>query len=203
MGPETSLDIALRPVTTYKDVNSVVGQLLEVARQQLRLKLGVPEAMGLSLAEVAENTIDHAQTATPGIVCAQTYKKVNEVEFAIVDCGVGILASASAVPALVGASDREAIEWALTLGATSKPGPHTGYGLFMTKRMIESNKGTMWVYSGGGMARITHSGVQLMSVSSWPGTVVTLRFNTSRAISVQEVLEQDFGVEAESEQLWG
>lgn len=193
----------LSRVMSHREVDSVVPHLLEVAHKQLRLRAGVPEAMGLSLSEVAENSVDHAQTATPGIVCAQTYRKGREVEFAIVDTGIGILASASALPGWGDTTDRGAIQWAISQGTTSKPGPHTGYGLFMARRMIESNEGTMWVYSGRSAARITHRGVDLRATSPWPGTIVTLRFRTDRAISVKEVLEQDFGSEDATESVWG
>ena len=193
----------LRRIDDLDGVQTVVPELLAIAEAQLQLEPGVFDAMQLSLSEVAENTVAHAQTGRPGIVCAQTYGKLREVEFAIVDAGIGILASATRVPDLAQASDAEAIGWAIKLGTTSKTGPHTGYGLFMTRRMIENNRGTMWVYSGSGLVRIRRGKVAPLGANPWRGTIVTLRFRTDRAISVKEVLEQDFGSEDDTGTLWG
>jgi len=114
-----------------------------------------------------------------------------------------ILGSANGVTDLRSATHEDAIRWAINRGNTSKPVEHTGIGLFMARRMIENNSGSMWIYSGEAIVSVTARSVDAAGASGWPGTVVVLRFRTDQPVDVRNVLERDFGSEAEGGQLWG
>ena len=201
---DRSLELCeLRRVSHQDQVTDVVQQLIGIASSQLALGDGVADAMRLSLSEVLENVLAHAQSPMPGYVCAQTYRKARRVEFAIVDTGIGILGSARHLPDLAGATFEDAIRWAINRGNTSKPEKHTGIGLFMARRMIEDNRGTMWVYSGEVVVKVSRGKVDPWGASGWRGTIVTLTFRTDRAINVRSVLEKDFGSDDENDLFWG
>ena len=193
----------LRRLSHQSEVTPIVEHLIGIASSQLDLGAGVADAINLSLGEVLENVPAHAQSPTPGYVCAQTYRRSRRVEFAIVDTGIGILGSARDVADLRGATHADAIGWAINRGSTSKPGPHSGIGLFMARRMIQDNRGTMWVYSGEAAVKVSRDKVEPTGASGWPGTIVTLTFRTDRPINVESVLEKDFGPADENELVWG
>ena len=91
-------------------------------------------------------------------MCAQYYKKSNTIRIGIIDRGVGILNTISALHKAK--TDLEAIRLALTpgiTGTTKRIGGtdyNAGAGLFFIKSIATVNKDFFVIYSGNGMYKL-------------------------------------------------
>lgn len=105
-------------------------------------------AVLVCLSEVSENVIHHAN-AIRGFGAAQGWRKNSEFEIGIVDLGRGIRASLTANPAYADiADDASAISTALGPRVTSTPERNSGIGLYITRRLLAANGGSLLVRSG-------------------------------------------------------
>ena len=187
-------------VGTAEDCSKVADQLRRVLTKQVALTDVVLNNVTYCVLELLENVIHHAQSSTNGVACAQAYPKSHAVELAIVDCGIGVRASLAKNPehAPRARSDADAILLALQKGVTSTPERNTGEGLFFVAELM-TEAGRMRVQSGEAMLAVSRrAGMVTKPAPAWPGTLVGLRFEPKRAVSISEIFGRFTRLDEES-----
>lgn len=148
-------------------------------------------SLDVCLIELTENVYFHASTDTGGFAAAQTFKNSQEIEIAIVDLGVGIAKSLSANPkhAEDAADDISAINTAIMPLVTATPERNSGYGLALTRLLLELNDGRLIVWSGEGKVQLGEKSYE-KTVDHLPGTLVALRLHTDRPFDIATAYER-------------
>ncbi len=147
-------------------------------------------AVLVCLTEVTENVIHHA-AADHGFGAAQGWRKSNEFEIGIVDLGRGVRASLTTNPDYADiAGDASAIATALMPRVTATPERNSGIGLYITRRLLAANGGSLLVRSGYGAVYSGSSEEVRTEPEFLPGTLVSLRARTDRPLDINAVYEQ-------------
>lgn len=153
-------------------------------------------SLGIATSELLDNCFAHAGPADGlhGLACAQTWKGSQLAQIAIADRGMGIRASLEAAETeevRSRAASSNVCDLATELGVTSKPSNgHAGYGLALTRQLLERNGGTLVVVSGKewfiASAGATQSGTDGVN---WPGTLIVFELNTAKPLSSRAVYD--------------
>jgi signal transduction histidine kinase len=207
---EVQQRLPLQQLHPLSDTDEPAARLKGIILNQLpQEKVTGPlgSALFITLAELLENFARHSESGRVGWVCAQYYRgrtyretmrvkprtREDAIEIAIADTGVGIAKSLSAVD-----EHRRAIadganpcELAAELGVTGKPGIHTGYGLYIAKRLCERNGGIFKLASGTHWFKSDRGRSECGTLSSpWPGTFVALRLSLQQDLDVNKIYEE-------------
>lgn len=171
----------------------ITDHLCKVLESDGSLSESAVNSVHFCLSETTENVCHHAESPIHGVACAQYHNKSNAVELAIVDCGIGIRNSLSknAKYASDVESEGDALRLAIARGVTSRPYRHSGDGLFFVAELL-TRAGRMVLHSGGARLTISRSHVwpMIQDAPVWPGTIVGLRFERRKGISISEVFRR-------------
>lgn len=146
--------IPLKQITNSEKLTEFITDVVPL----LHLSSKHAEPIRYILSELMRNVFEHANSKIGVIMCAQYYKKSNTIRIGIVDRGVGILKTISALHRTK--TDLEAIRLALTpgiTGTTKRIGGtdyNAGAGLFFIKSIATVNKDFFVIYSGNSMYKL-------------------------------------------------
>jgi hypothetical protein len=148
-------------------------------------------SLEVCLGELTENVFYHAEAPIGGFAAAQTFRKSQEIELAIVDLGRGIAASLSANPDFADQFDDDisAINTAIKPTVTATPERNSGYGLSLTRLLLEINDGRLIVWSGEGRVEFGEKPAE-KKVDRLPGTLIVLRLHTDRPFDLQTAYQR-------------
>lgn len=164
----------------------VAKALTDVIREKVETDAVTGNSLEVCLGELTENVYFHAESDGGGFAAAQTFRESQEIELAIVDLGRGIHASLSANPNfadLVG-DDLSAINMAIKPTVTATPERNSGYGLSLTRLLLEINDGRLIVWSGEGKVEFGEKPTE-RKAERVPGTIVVLRLHTDRPFDLK------------------
>ena len=182
-----------QPLLHFKDQQDypvAASQLTEFLVEQATTDRLARASLRITLDEIAENVVHHADTPVGGFAAAQRWTRSNEVEIAVVDLGVGVRASLRKNPQHADVvSDVDAIARALQPRVTSTPERNAGIGLFITKLLLEANGGLLVVRSGYGLVQSGATQATSLEENVLPGTLVVLRARTDRPLDINSVYE--------------
>lgn len=169
----------------------VAGALAKAVQEEVATDKLTAAALDICLTELAENVYFHADTSHGGFAAAQTFKNSKEIEVAIVDLGIGIAASLGENPdhASEAADDITAIKAAVRPLVTATPERNSGYGLALTRFLLEINDGRLIVWSRKGMVQFGEKHVE-KRIEDLPGTIVALRLHTDRPFDIARAYER-------------
>lgn len=152
------------------------------------------DAVMTSMMEIMGNCFAHARVNDPlkAVVCAQSWPQGNLAQIAIADCGIGVrdslLENAEHKATL---ETENSCEFATRLGVTSKPQlGHAGYGLALTRQLLERAGGRLIVVSGNEWMQTR--GLRLSTGTAtqpWTGTVAVLEWRTKSPLRLKDVYE--------------
>lgn len=159
-----------------------------------------------SFQEIVRNVLEHSNSKIIAY-CAQYYRKKDEVEIAIADCGQGLRKTLSRNPKLVEISEAESLEYALVPGVSgtvykeakkyyAEPIVNAGLGLYTLYRLC--NEGGEFVIGSGRLALHKRSACKHRILDAiFPGTIVGLRFplKTTRELNT---LQNRYNAEAQT-----
>lgn len=150
------------------------------------------DAIQVSMMEVIENCFAHAgiEGGLRGLVCAQSWPEGNLAQIAIADCGVGIRDSLAENAQLRELIDQQnSCEVATRFGITSKPQlGHAGYGLALTRQLLEHAGGRLIVVSGSEWMQARNMRCSTGTCQSpWKGTMVVLEWKTTVPLNLKAV----------------
>jgi anti-sigma regulatory factor (Ser/Thr protein kinase) len=151
-------------------------------------------AIGTMLRELIGNCYAHTSVSdgVHGIICAQVWTLGGRAQIAIADNGIGIRRSLGDNPLL---SSRLATENSCQLateyGVTGKPGRgHSGYGLTVARKLLEQNKGTLFVRSlDEGFALAEGKIRTYKMLRPWPGTLLVIEWDLKNEMNIREVYD--------------
>lgn len=132
-----------------------------------------------SIFEIYNNAAEHAESSLGVFTCGQYYPRKERLDFSIADLGLGIRRRILQSCRLA-FEPEEAINWAAS-GNTTRTGPRPGgLGLKLLREFIALNKGCLLIVSDAGYWRQRGDQVKTQRFSRpFPGTVVTMEFNTA------------------------
>jgi hypothetical protein len=181
------------------EATDVARELTAALEERGKLDATARSAIFTCLGELSFNVPHHAVSPTGGVAAAQSYPQRHRFEATIVDLGIGIRASLSQNATYASIeSDVSAIERALELGVTSKPGSegltrHSGYGLSVTEHLLQKNGGRLIVRSGHGEVHVGAEPRVEESEVDFPGTLVVMEAWTNAPLDVSVVYQELLG----------
>lgn len=141
------------------------------------------------LGELLSNFWSHATKDSGTVMVAYCKKEYFEVCFA--DNGNGIISTLRECKNKYNnLSDMEILKKSLEKGVTSKPNSnHMGLGLFLIQNICKYNKGILKIISEGCSLDIINTKEKLRKTSYWRGTIVYLKLNLEKIITLCEMPE--------------
>ncbi len=151
-------------------------------------------AIRTCLDELLDNVLHHADTAMGGFAAARGWRKPPRFEVAIADLGIGVRRSLTKNPEYASvADDMAALAKAVQLGVTSTPDRNSGYGLAVTRGLLDRNHGLLVIKSGWAELWLGSEEEAVGADAPFPGTFVGLRARTNRPFNVTEVYRSLLG----------
>ncbi|HEX4838342.1 MAG TPA: hypothetical protein VFV03_07465 [Solirubrobacteraceae bacterium] len=182
-----------RPCLMFSDDSDywkVSKTLAEALNESCKTDEIARSAVLVCLSEVSENVVHHAE-AEHGFGAAQGWNKTSQFEIGIVDLGRGVRASLTANPDYADIEDdASAISTALDARVTSTPDRNSGIGLYITRRLLAANGGSLLVRSGYGAVYSGSTDEVRTEAEFMPGTLVALRARTDRPLDINAVYQQ-------------
>ena len=139
----------------------------------------VHEKISESIQEMFINAIYHSRTEFI-YTCGQFHPARHELNFTIVDTGIGFAKRIEESLDIPNISSKDAIMWAITDGNTSKKDVSGGLGLAILKEFITINKGKMQIISGNAFYELSNN-IEKISILHYffDGSVISMNFNTN------------------------
>jgi anti-sigma regulatory factor (Ser/Thr protein kinase) len=192
---EHDCSTSLIPVQAIRDVEDIdeVSKAFEVIADN-HYEDGESNDFGTVISELLDNCYRHAERSEElfGLACVQAWQGGNKGQLCIADTGIGIRNALSSNADYSGRLVREnACEMAVEYGVSGKLGEdHSGYGLALTKGVIELNQGNMLLISGNECFQ-SEAGVSeaFTLESQWNGTLIILEWNLDQPLDSKPVYE--------------
>lgn len=133
-----------------------------------------------SISEIFINAILHSQTQMGIFSCGQFYPTKNQLDFTVVDLGIGMRENIKDLRGL-DLSPEKAIVWATEGNSTTKRGRLPGgLGLKLLCEFIDLNEGSIKIVSDAGYWKRENQRIFTKSLSNpFPGTIVSIEINTA------------------------
>ncbi len=110
------------------------------------------------------------------------------------DLGIGVRRSLVKNPHHSDVSDDlAALRKAIQLGVTSTPHRNSGYGLAVTRDLLDKNHGLLVIKSGWAELWLGSEDVETVADTCFPGTLIGLRARTNRPLNVTDVYRSLLG----------
>ncbi len=193
--------LPLHPITNRFSKEATVNEITSIFEEYAGHVKDVTPFKTL-LSELCENVLAHSEFVSPGYVCARIHEKIMKAEIAIADTGIGIRESFIRGTNL-GAKERiargaGAIEIAVDGLNSSKPvapsgtlRSYYGFGLLITRRLVEENRGILTVISDREVLSIEpYRRDQPRLHVPWAGTFVGLVLDLGNPLPLEEIYEE-------------
>ena len=167
----------LKPTDT-RYFNTYLEELLN-RREFPNMTEYVHEKISESIQEMFINAIYHSRTEFI-YTCGQFHPYRHELNFTIVDTGIGFARRIEESLNIANISSKDAIMWAITDGNTSKKDVSGGLGLAILKEFITQNKGKIQIVSGNAFYELSNN-IETISILDYffDGSVISMNFNTN------------------------
>lgn len=119
-----------------------------LSHQSLNLAEDVRDNLITCFSEVFSNVELHAETKLPVFACGQYFPQKKRLKFTLLDLGVGYLPNIQEYTKNEITSSKEAINWAITEGHSTKQGTRGGDGLSQILAICKKNKGVLHIVTG-------------------------------------------------------
>lgn len=138
----------------------------------------VHEEISVSIQEMFENARFHSETEFI-YTCGQFHPARNELNFTIVDTGIGFAKRIEKDFGMV-IDSCDAIKWAMIDGHTTKQGVSGGLGLALLKEFISQNNGKIQIISGDAFYELCQHNETIDKLDYYfDGSVVSMTFKTN------------------------
>lgn len=158
--------------------NYIIKELIEGHISDLpNMSKGAKEKIIESIYEIFANAQIHSETEFI-YTCGQFFPQNNNIDFTIVDTGVGFREKVKKA-FNKSITSEQAIKWAVQDKNTTKQGVPGGIGLAFLREFIKINKGKIQIVSYDGFYEYSWNKEFSYTLNSeYPGTIVNLRFKT-------------------------
>lgn len=163
-------------------------EVLQIFQNDFKLSVDDMFQLPLIMSEMICNSTIHSKGNSGAYLYCQKYKKVDELEFILVDSGIGIHKTLIKNEDFINLDNKEAIQKSLEFGATSGEG--RGHGLYFASEFIRRNQGTMTLISGENHVFIGNGEVKVGTNSFWDGVILKFKFKFDAKISLNQLMEE-------------
>jgi len=193
--------VPLQPITNRFNKEATVADITNIFEEYAG-QVKDTNPFKTLLSELCENVLAHSESTSPGYVCARVLENNLKAEIAIADTGIGMLESflrgtneAAKERIAKGAG---AIEIAVDGLNSSKPiapsgslRSYYGFGLLITRRLIEENRGLLTIMSGNELLTIDRYQRNHVTLEHpWPGTFVGVVLDLGNPLPLEEIYEE-------------
>ncbi len=183
--PEIGRFIPISLIQDGDDVAKTVNLICELVIRQFRDGDKFVPAMEWAVNELIDNIVIHAESPVPGVVCAQSYPRLNRLSVAICDMGRGIRGSLATTREIE--SDAQALEQALKRGVTRDPEVGQGNGMAGSLEICRANEGTLSLWSGGAMFNMVDGqNNSTRNIEEVQGTGLCLEMKTDNPVNLRD-----------------
>ena len=197
--------LPLRPLTNRLGKEATVQDVTSILEDQLGFERDL-QPFATLLSEVCENALTHSEFASPGYVAARVMDRDGTLELAVCDSGIGFRNSY-----LSGTNDEVkerirrganpievAVQGLNSSKPTRAPGSNVsyyGFGLYITRRLVEANRGRLLIVSGKDVLQIDR-GIQRNYElnASFPGTFVCMVLDLSAPLPLEDIYGEATGL---------
>lgn len=196
--------VPLQPITTRFPKEATVNSIASIFDEYTG-HINDPEPFKTMISELCENVLAHSHFRSPGYVCARVMGKKRLAEITIADTGVGIrqsYLSGTNTPVIQKINEGASpLELAIEGLNSSKPRPpassallrsYFGFGLLVTRRLIEKNGGRLLLMSGDealyvdGMKRDKYPPLS----RPYPGTFIGIVLELNNPLPLEEIYKE-------------
>lgn len=125
--------------------------------------------------EIYCNAFEHSQSTVGVFSCGQHYPNMGVLHLTVIDFGMGIPTSVRSLPQNLGKTANEALEWAFTLGNSTKLGSISrGAGLNLLQEFIIKNHGNLTIFSNDGYVNIGDNIIYENNCTNFRGTLINI-----------------------------
>jgi hypothetical protein len=184
-------------------IDSVANKVAQIFANEPELK----NYMSYMTREIIANAVEHSGSGIGAVVCGQYWPGFEKAQFCVVDCGMGFRRHLSQNYQVD--TDIDAIQMALekgvcgkTVGTYGTSFNNVGYGLFVTKNIVDRNRGKLKIISGTGIFSIENGHNQKIDTltNSWNGSIVAIELlNESLGQSYQEFMQDIWRLDAQQD----
>ena len=193
--------VPLQPITNRFSKEATVNEIVSIF-DEYSGHVDNSDPFKVMLSELCENVLTHSEFTSPGYVCARVLTHSEKVEIAIADSGVGIRQSY-----IDGTNEQvkkklkkgaSALELALDGLNSSKPiapsgslRSYYGFGLLITRRLVEENRGQIFIMSGDDtlyLNRYKRQGEKLQNPHI--GTFMGIVLDLNNPLPLEEIYEK-------------
>ena len=147
-------------------------------------------ALEWAVMEITDNILIHAQSQTPGVLCAQYFPERQRVDVGLCDMGRGLMASLSESHTI--RSHGDAIRKALQRGVTRDKVNCMGNGLAGTLEIAKVNGGSFQIWTGDVTFRLQDGQDKgFIPHATVPGTGLLLSLKTDRPVNLRDTFIED------------
>lgn len=165
---------------------SAVEAVCELVQQHIEGTQEFLPALRWAVQELTDNIGNHAESPTPGVLCAQLYPKKRRIEIAICDMGRGIKASLSSRYPKIW-SHGDAITKAMRPGVTRDLAAGQGNGLSGSQEIIMANGGDLNIWTGDvDLAFFRGRKKGFRPGPEFPGTGIFLSLRTNHPVDLRK-----------------
>ncbi len=173
------------------DQHRIVNEFIDFILGSVVIDKNIIMGLEWTVNELTDNVLNHSNSKKGGVLQAILNRRTKEIEFGIVDDGIGIPKSIQPV-LRKGSSDLDAINEAIKSGVTRDKRIGQGNGLAGSLKIASLCKGTFEVRSGRGWLNLgsNQKAQQLLfhENESFKGTLVTVMMNLLTPFSIIEGL---------------
>jgi len=197
--PEKNRNAAGRyhPITLLQDEKTIdaAANDLAVLFRSVCENAQTIDAVQTMMRELIGNCYAHSEAhdGVYGVVCAQVWSAGRKAQICLADTGIGIRASLEQNVTLADRLNSENCCYMATeFGITSKPGMgHSGYGLHVARRLLEQNKGVLYVRSGHEAFILARGDTtSLKTRPHWNGTLLVIEWNLDEPVDIGQVYRE-------------
>ena len=193
--------VPLQPITNQFTKEATVNDIVSIFDEYAG-HIDDTSPFKTMISELCENVLAHSDFMSPGYVCARTLEKPGKAEIAICDSGVGMKQSylnGTNAPVIErikkGASP---LMLAIDGLNSSKPQPvsgtlisYYGFGLLVTRRLIEENRGQLFLMSGNEALYVNQEKRDLYTLSKpYFGTFIGIVLDLNNPLPLESIYEQ-------------
>ncbi len=182
---ETGRFLPLKAIRGEEDVHAAVDALCDLVLHQFDDAVAFLPALEWAAYEIVDNIVIHAESQTPGVVCAQYFPARHHLDIAIVDLGRGLKASLETTRTV--AHHGEAVSLALLRGVTRDKEVGQGNGMAGAQEIARRNGGQLRLWTGDMLYQVEGDKAgEFRQIPSVTGTGVAFTLDTRRAVSLAD-----------------
>ncbi|WP_417354720.1 ATP-binding protein [Flavobacterium sp.] len=179
----------LIPITKIDpNVYDISQDILDVFKNDFKLEDADIDQLSFIMGEMVCNATIHSKSKSGAYLYCQKYKQIDELEFILIDSGIGVKESLIKNEKFVSLSNQEALIKALEYEVTNGEG--RGHGLFFASEFVRRNNGSMVLISGENHLVINNETITTGTNSYWNGVFLKFKFKFDPKISIYDLMDE-------------